>query len=137
MKSARGYALVLVLGISLMLTIGIGTMLEFLAAAQKTSGRQRQNREAFYVCDGVARALTATSAASVSSSQPWPAWLWASWARTVSTVFKSNTPCRAHDSRFPCEGRGIPRSLLSSKKILTREGGGGVGGFTEKHRPCA
>jgi hypothetical protein len=58
MQRTRGYALVLVMGIALMLTIGVGTMLSFLASAQKTSARQRLNREAFYVCDGVARALS-------------------------------------------------------------------------------
>ena len=55
---ARGYALIIVLGISMILAIGVGTMLSYLAAAEKTSGRQRQNREAYYVCDGLGRVVT-------------------------------------------------------------------------------
>ncbi|MDP2340498.1 MAG: hypothetical protein Q8O67_06055 [Deltaproteobacteria bacterium] len=54
----RGYALIIVLGISMILAIGVGTMLSYLAAAEKTSGRQRLNREAYYVCDGLGRVIT-------------------------------------------------------------------------------
>ena len=38
-------------------------------------------------------------AASVNSSQPIFRWELAAWARTVSTVFRSRTPCLAHFSR--------------------------------------
>ena len=39
--------------------------------------------------------------ASVNCSQPIPLWENAWWARTVSTVFRRNTPCFAHFSRQP------------------------------------
>ena len=55
---SRGYALIIVLGISMILAIGVGTMLSYLAAAEKTSGRQRLNREAYYVCDGLGRVVS-------------------------------------------------------------------------------
>ena len=57
----RGYALMIALVISMVLAIGIGTMISTLVAAEKTTGRQRLNREAYYVCDGVARVLTRTT----------------------------------------------------------------------------
>ena len=58
MRTPRGYALIVVLTISMVLAIGIGTMLSYLASAEKTSGRQRLNREAYYVCDGLGRVVT-------------------------------------------------------------------------------
>lgn len=61
MTRPRGYALMVVLAISMVLAIGIGTLLTYLAAAEKNSGRQRLNREAFYVCDGVGRIISKTT----------------------------------------------------------------------------
>ena len=65
----RGYALMMVMAISLVLSIGIGTLLTYLAAAEKTSGRQRLNREAHYVCDGVGRIISRTTVDVLSDSR--------------------------------------------------------------------
>jgi hypothetical protein len=65
----RGYALMVVLAISMVLAIGIGTLLTYLAAAEKTSGRQRLNREAYYVCDGVGRIISKTTSEVLADSR--------------------------------------------------------------------
>lgn len=65
----RGYALMMVMAISLVLSIGIGTLLTYLAAAEKNSGRQRLNREAYYVCDGVGRIISRTTVDVLSDSR--------------------------------------------------------------------
>ncbi len=57
----RGYALMMVMTISIVLAIGIGTVFVYLAAAEKNSARQRLNREAYYVCDGVGRIISRTT----------------------------------------------------------------------------
>jgi len=66
---SRGYALMMVMAISLVLSIGVGTLLTYLAAAEKNSGRQRLNREAYYVCDGVGRIISRTTVDVLSDSR--------------------------------------------------------------------
>lgn len=68
-RGSRGYALMVVLAISMVLAIGIGTLLTYLAAAEKTSGRQRLNREAYYVCDGVGRIISKTTSEVLADSR--------------------------------------------------------------------
>jgi len=68
MRRTRGYALVLVMTISLILAIGIGTLLTYLASAEKNSARNRLNREAYYVCDGVGRIISRTTVDVLSNS---------------------------------------------------------------------
>lgn len=67
-RAPRAYALMLVIGISMTLAIGVGTMLSYLAAAAKNSGRQRLNREAFYVCDGIGRVITKSTAEALADT---------------------------------------------------------------------
>lgn len=68
-RPSRGYALMVVLAISMVLAIGIGTLLTYLAAAEKSSGRQRLNREAYYVCDGVGRIISKTTSEVLADSR--------------------------------------------------------------------
>jgi hypothetical protein len=68
-RPSRGYALMVVLAISMVLAIGIGTLLTYLAAAEKSSGRQRLNREAYYVCDGVGRIISKTTSEVLGDSR--------------------------------------------------------------------
>jgi hypothetical protein len=58
-----------VLAISMVLAIGIGTVITYLAAAEKSSGRQRLNREAYYVCDGVGRIISKTTSEVLADSR--------------------------------------------------------------------
>jgi hypothetical protein len=79
--------------------------------------------------------------ASVSTSQPWPAWL-AGWpSSTVSVVLSSSTPFCAHFTRLPpgCgqAGRWCARSRCSSLKMLRSEGGSATPGATENASPSA
>lgn len=67
--SPRGYALMVVLTISLVLAIGISTLLTSLAAAERNSGRLRLNREAYYVCDGVGRVISKTTSDVLADSR--------------------------------------------------------------------
>ncbi len=68
-QQQRGYALIVVMTISMVLAIGIGTLLVYLAAAEKNSARQRHNREAYYVCDGVGRIISRTTSDVLSDSR--------------------------------------------------------------------
>ena len=80
--------------------------------------------------------------ASVSVSQPLPAWL-AGWpSSTVRQVLSNNTPFCAHGTRLPpvCEkgdGGAAPPSRWSSLKMLRNEGGMRTPGATENASPSA
>ena len=50
-------------------------------------------------------------------------------ARTVSVALSSSTPWLAQGSRLPWRGAGQPRSLSSSLKMFTSDGGGGTPGL--------
>ena len=86
---------------------------------------------------GVSFADTVAMIRSVKVSHPLLAWEPAWWARTVRTALSSRTPCRAHASRLPCDGRGQPTSVSISLKMFSSEGGGFTPGCTEKHSPWA
>ena len=61
---------------------------------------------------GWSLALTARMTSSVNVSQPLPWCDAAAPARTVNVVLSSSTPWRAHGSRLPWFGGGMPRSSL-------------------------
>ena len=86
---------------------------------------------------GFSRAESSSMMRSVNCSQPCPWCEAAAWARTVSTVFKSSTPCFAHGARQPLFGVLQPRSLESSSKMFLSDGGGSTPACTEKESPCA
>mmetsp|Transcript_13836 Transcript_13836/g.55357 ORF Transcript_13836/g.55357 Transcript_13836/m.55357 type:complete len:219 (+) Transcript_13836:746-1402(+) len=114
---------------------------------------------------GASRCASAATTASVNSSHPRSACESAAPRRTVSTAFKSKTPCRAHDDRSPfgalvgpsgrppvttssssptgrpfsetATARSAVVSLRSSARTFRSEGGGGTPRRTEKARPCA
>jgi hypothetical protein len=85
----------------------------------------------------VLRRAKALITASVKCSQPMPRCEPGWWARTVSTVFSSSTPWRAHFSSEFCLGIGNPRSWQYSRRILRNDGGAGILSGTEKARPQA
>src|SRR6478672_4538236 len=86
---------------------------------------------------GSGLALISAMILSVNFSQPRSRCEAARPISTVSTLFRRRTPCFAQCSRNPCFAGSMPRSLFSSLKMLTRLGGGGTPGCTEKQRPCA
>ena len=78
-----------------------------------------------------------SSAARVNVSHPRPAWALAAPCSTVSTVFSSSTPCRAHSVRSVCAAQPGPSSASSSLKMLRRLGGALQPSGTEKDSPMA
>jgi hypothetical protein len=57
MARSRGYALVLVMVVLALLSVGLGTMFNSLAATSQGSGALLSQRRLFYGCDGTARGL--------------------------------------------------------------------------------
>jgi hypothetical protein len=83
--------------------------------------------------------LTTLMTSSVNVSQPLPRCDAAAPARTVNAALSSSTPRRAHCSRFPWSGIGVPRSSCSSFWMFLSDGGLGTSHGTEKASPtlCA
>ena len=86
---------------------------------------------------GASFLLSSDITLSVKVSHPILAWLVGCPSRTVSTAFKSSTPCFAQSVSSPWEGISLPTSEFSSLKIFLRLGGGITPFFTEKQSPCA
>ena len=67
---ARGYALVLVLMVLALLSVGIGTLFVFQESSAKTTGSLLERRRVFYACDGISRAATVLAQNYVLTAQP-------------------------------------------------------------------
>ena len=75
--------------------------------------------------------------ASVNSSHPLSLCELGCCFRTVSTVFRSKTPCFAHAVRLPLCGGESLRSFSRSMNIFFKEGGWGTPSETENDSPFA
>ncbi|MDP2342183.1 MAG: hypothetical protein Q8O67_14600 [Deltaproteobacteria bacterium] len=54
----RGYALMIVLLVLALMSVGLGTLFYFLEASAATTGSMLERRRVFYACDGIGRATT-------------------------------------------------------------------------------
>lgn len=75
--------------------------------------------------------------ASVNVCQPILLWEAGCPARTVSTEFRSSTPCSAHGRRSGLPDILMPRSLSISLNMFFRDGGASTPCGTENDRPMA
>lgn len=57
-RQNRGYALMIVLLVLALMSVGLGTLLYFLEASALTTGSMLERRRVFYACDGIGRAAT-------------------------------------------------------------------------------
>jgi hypothetical protein len=69
-EPARGYALLLVLMVLALLSIGLGTLLSFQEGSAATTGSLLERRRVFYACDGIGRAATVLAQSYMTTSAP-------------------------------------------------------------------
>ncbi|HEY1100393.1 MAG TPA: hypothetical protein VGF99_15750, partial [Myxococcota bacterium] len=69
-QPARGYALILVLLVLALLSVGIGTFFVYMESSAKISNSLIERRRVFYACDGIGRATTVLAQQYVLTAQP-------------------------------------------------------------------
>ena len=66
----RGYALMIVLLVLALMSVGLGTLFYFLQASAATTGSMLERRRVFYACDGIGRATTVLAQSYMAESAP-------------------------------------------------------------------
>ncbi len=66
----RGYALMIVLMVLALMSVGLGTLFYFLEASAATTGSMLERRRVFYACDGIGRGTTVLAQSYMSESAP-------------------------------------------------------------------
>ena len=66
----RGYALILVLMVLALLSIGLGTLFIYQESSARISGNLVERRRVFYACDGISRAATVLAQNYAQTAQP-------------------------------------------------------------------
>lgn len=69
-NSPRGYALLLVLMVLALLSVGIGTLLSYQEGSAVMTGSMLERRRVFYACDGIGRAATVLAQSYMTTSAP-------------------------------------------------------------------
>jgi hypothetical protein len=69
-RPARGYALLLVLMVLALISVGISTLLASQQGSAQTTGSMIERRRVFYACDGIGRAATVLAQSYMSTSAP-------------------------------------------------------------------
>jgi L-ascorbate metabolism protein UlaG (beta-lactamase superfamily) len=69
-NTARGYALLLVLMVLALLSVGLATLLAFQEGSAATTGSLVERRRVFYACDGIGRAATVLAQSYMTTSAP-------------------------------------------------------------------
>ena len=66
----RGYALILVLMILALLSVGLGTLFVYQEGSANTTGSLLERRRVFYACDGIGRAATVLAQSYMTTAAP-------------------------------------------------------------------
>jgi|GEM_PF-706994 len=69
-RSPRGYALLLVLMVLALLSVGLGTLLSYQEGSAVMTGSMLERRRVFYACDGIGRAATVLAQSYMTTSAP-------------------------------------------------------------------
>ncbi len=69
-SSPRGYALVIVLMVLALLSVGLGTLFVVQESSGKITGNLIERRRVFYACDGISRAMTGLAQSYAQSAPP-------------------------------------------------------------------
>ena len=69
-RPARGYALLLVLMVLALISVGITTLLASQQGSAQTTGSMIERRRVFYACDGIGRAATVLAQSYMSTAAP-------------------------------------------------------------------
>lgn len=69
-RRARGYALMIVLLVLALMSVGLSTLYYFLEASAETTGSMLERRRVFYACDGIGRAATVLAQSYMVTSAP-------------------------------------------------------------------
>lgn len=70
MRHQRGYALILVLMVLALLSVGLGALFTYQETSGQLTGNLAERRRVFYVCDGVSRAATVLAQRYVLTANP-------------------------------------------------------------------
>ena len=69
-EGKRGYALLIVMMVLALMSVGLGTLFYFLEASAATTGSMLERRRVFYACDGIGRAATALAQSYMATAVP-------------------------------------------------------------------
>ncbi len=69
-KHSRGYALLIVMLVLALMSVGLGTLLYFLEASAQTTSSMLERRRVFYACDGIGRAATVLAQKYMTAAAP-------------------------------------------------------------------
>jgi hypothetical protein len=69
-RHTRGYALILVLMILALLSVGLGTLFVYQEGSANTTGSLLERRRVFYACDGIGRAATVLAQSYMTTAAP-------------------------------------------------------------------
>ncbi len=68
----RGYALILVLMVLALLSVGLGTLFVYQEGSANTTGSLLERRRVFYACDGIGRSATVLAQRYLTTATPTP-----------------------------------------------------------------
>ena len=69
-QPSRGYALILVLMVLALLSVGLGTLFVYQEGSATTTGSLLERRRVFYACDGIGRAATVLAQGYMTTAAP-------------------------------------------------------------------
>jgi hypothetical protein len=69
-RASRGYALILVLMVLALLSVGLGTLFAYQEGSARTTGSLLERRRVFYACDGIGRAATVLAQRYMTTAAP-------------------------------------------------------------------